>query len=41
MRKGDTIRVGQEYRAMMLLDHGMKVVESVLEKKLCRIESAD
>ena len=25
----------------MLLDHGMKVVERVLEKRLCRIVSAD
>ena len=29
------------YRAVKLLEHGMKVVERVLEKKLCRIVTVD
>ena len=29
------------YRAVKLLEHGMKVVEWVLEKRLCRIVSVD
>ena len=38
--KGD-IRSCCFYRAVRLLDHGMKVVESVLEKRLCRIVTVD
>ena len=34
--KGD-IRKCSCYRAVKLLEHGMKVVERVLEKRLCRI----
>ena len=38
--KGD-IRNCRCYRAMKLLEHGMKVVERVLEKMLCKIVSVD
>ena len=38
--KGD-IRNCCCYRAVKLLEHGMKVVERVLEKTLCRIVSVD
>ena len=38
--KGD-IRNCSCYRAVKLLEHGMKVVEMVLEKRLCRIVSVD
>ena len=38
--KGD-IRNGSCSRAVKLLEHGMKVVERVLEKRLCRIVSVD
>ena len=39
-RKGN-IRNSSCYRAMKLLEHGMKVVESVLEKRLCRMVFVD
>ena len=38
--KGD-IRNCCCYRAVKLHEHGMKVVERVLEKRLCRIVSVD
>ena len=38
--KGD-IRNCSCYRAVKLLEHGMKVVERVFEKRLCRIVSVD
>ena len=38
--KGD-IRNCSCHRAVNLLEHGMKVVERVLEKRLCRIVSVD
>ena len=38
--KGD-IRNCSCYGAVELLEHGMKVVERVLEKRLCRIVSVD
>ena len=38
--KGD-IRNCSCYRAVKLLEHSMKVVERVLEKRLCRIVSVD
>ena len=38
--KGDIRNCGC-YSSVQLLEHGMKVVEGVLEKMLCRIVSAD
>ena len=38
--KGD-IRCCSLYRAVKLLEHGMKVVERVLEKRLCRAVTVD
>ena len=35
------IRSSSSYRAMKLLEHGMKVVERVSEKRLCRKVSVD
>ena len=40
VRKGD-VRNCCCYRAVMLLEYGVKVVELVLEKRLCRIVSVD
>ena len=38
--KGD-IRIGNCFGAVKLHEHGMKVVERVLEKRLCGIVSVD
>ena len=40
MGKGG-IRNCSTFKAVKLLQHGMKVVEKVLEKRLCRIVSVD
>ena len=39
-KKGD-IRNCICYRTVMLLEHGMKMVERVLKERLCRIVSVD
>ena len=40
-KRKDDIRNCSYYRAVKLLDHGTKVVERVLEKRLCIILSVD